>query len=106
MSRLVNFGKAVEALKAGHRVSREGWSGKGLFVFMQVPSMIDKGVVPKMQSLPLSVKDEFQERFDSGGEQYIRYSNQLAIVFPDNQIHGWAPSGSDVLSEDWIILNS
>jgi len=56
----MNFGQAIEALKEGKRVQRTGWNGKGLFVFMQVPSTINREIVPKMQSLPQSVKDEFE----------------------------------------------
>lgn len=95
-----NFGQAIEALKQGKRVARQGWNGKGLFIFMQVPSEISEEIVPKMQSLPQSVKDEFERR---GGS--INYSNQMALVNPNNSINGWAPSSSDTLAEDWIILD-
>ena len=55
----MNFDKALEALKEGKRIQRINWNDKGLFVFMQIPSVIDMEVVPKMQSLPQLVKDEF-----------------------------------------------
>jgi hypothetical protein len=29
-----NFGQAIEALKKGKRVAREGWNGKGMFLFL------------------------------------------------------------------------
>jgi hypothetical protein len=95
----LNFGLAVEALKMGKRVCRAGWEAKGLFVFMQVPASIPADVVPKMQSLPDAVKAEFAQR-----GQDLRYSNQLALVKPDNRINGWAPSASDALASDWVIL--
>ena len=93
-----SFGAAVEALNAGKLVSREGWNGKGLFVFKQVPAEIGVDIIPKMQSLPDAVKAEFVKR----GEP-IRYSNQLALVKPDNSINGWNPSTPDALADDWII---
>lgn len=95
-----NFGQAIKALKDGKRIAREGWNGKGLFVFMQVPAEIGIDIVPKMQSLPQSVKDEFIRR---GGA--ISYSNQMALVNTNNSINGWAPSSSDALAEDWVILD-
>lgn len=95
-----NFGQAIEALKEGKRVARQGWNGKGMFIFRQVPSEINEEIVPKMQSLPQSVKDEFARR--GGG---ISYLNQMAIVNQNNQINGWVPSSSDTLGEDWIILD-
>lgn len=96
----VNFGKAIEALKQGKRVARQGWNGKGMFIFMQVPSEINSEIVHKMTSLPQSVKDEFIKR---GGN--IKYKNQLAIVYSDNTIYGWVASPSDVLEDDWNILD-
>lgn len=100
MIRHYPFGYAVDALKQGKRVARAGWNGKGMFVFRQVPAEIPSDVIPNMQSLPNSVKAEFGRR---GGS--IRYSDQLALVKPDNSISGWAPSTADSLAEDWEILD-
>lgn len=102
-----SFGEAIKALKEGKKVQRKGWNGIGMFVFMQVPATIGKDIVPKMQSLPQSVKDEFQKRFDTPSKQIdaIYYDNQLAIVNTSNLIQGWSPSASDVLAEDWVILD-
>lgn len=101
----VNFGTAIEAVKQGKRITREGWNGKGMFVFMQVPSTIPKDVVPKMQSLPDSVKNEFMRRFWDEDSDVIQYTDQLAIVYQNNVISGWSPSCADVLAEDWEILD-
>ena len=103
----MEFGKAIEALKQGKRVQRTGWNGKGLFVFMQVPSTIQKEIVSKMQSLPQLVKDEFEKRFNDPKEQIdvIYYDNQLALVNQSNLITGWSPSISDSLADDWIVLD-
>lgn len=104
----MNFGEAVTALQEGKMVQRTGWNGKGMFVFMQVPSTIYKDVVPKMQSLPQQVKDEFQKRFDDAAQQIdaIYYDNQLAIVNNSNLICGWTPSASDALANDWQLFDS
>ncbi len=103
----LTIGGAIFAAKEGKRIAREGWNGKGLFVFMQVPSTINKTIVPNMQSLPKLVKDEFQRRFDSPEEQIdaIYYDNQMCIVNSSNLINGWAPSVSDALATDWMILD-
>lgn len=102
----LTFGMAIEELKKGNKVARQGWNGKGMFVFMQVPTTINKSIVPNMQSLPQSVKDEFGKRFNDPNEQIdaIYYSNQLAIVNPSNAINGWAPSVSDALANDWYVV--
>ena len=98
----MNFGEAIKVVKEGGCIQRTGWNEKGLFVFMQVPSTIDKEVVPKMQSLPQSVKDIFIGRFINEQIDAIYYNNQLALVNSSNLINGWAPSVSDSLAEDWI----
>jgi hypothetical protein len=92
------FGQAIAALKEGKIVSREGWNGKNMFVFRQVPSEVPEAIIPKMTSLPQPVKDALIKR---GGS--ITYQNQFCIVYPDNALHGWQPSGSDALATDWCI---
>ena len=96
----LTFGNAMLALKAGKAISRKGWNGKGLFVFMQVPSTIGIDIIPKMQSLPESVKKILIDR-----NAPIAYNNQMAIVYIHNNISGWAPSGSDSIAEDWNVIN-
>jgi len=101
----LTFGEAIKALKEGKRVQRSGWNGKGLFVFMQVPAEIKKDIVPKMQSLPQSVKNEFERRFNEEQIDAIYYNDQLGLVNTSNLISGWSPSTNDALAEDWVILN-
>lgn len=98
---LGGFGNAVAAMSQGHMVMREGWNGKGMFIFMQVPATISEEIIPKMQSLPDRVKHEFAQR---GGS--IHYSNPIAIVKPNNEINGWSPSVADSLASDWHIYVS
>lgn len=106
--------KFNEAIENYPMIQRTGWNGKGLFVFKQVPSEITIAVVPKMQSLPNAVKEEFIRRYDlatdNGNKMMqnnnplltIRYDFQLAIVDQENNINGWAPSATDALAGDWI----
>lgn len=112
----VSFGDALVALQEGKRVQRRGWNGTGLFAFKQVHADISLMTVPNMQSLPQSVKDEFDRRYnatvDDGVEDEreeclntIRYRNQMCIVYPDNTIYAWAPSVNDTCSHDWVILD-
>lgn len=95
----VSFSDALEALHAGKMILRDGWNGKGMFVFRQVPATVPEHVIPNMTSLPESVKAEF---FRRGGP--IHYLNQLALVKSNNEIHGWVPSVADINANDWIVL--
>jgi len=100
----MNWKEAEVLLSEGKMITRPflSWSEKH-FIFKQVPSTIGKDIVPKMQSLPQSVKDEFQRRFDSPSEQLteIYYDDQYALVGPSNQISGWLPKEEDILSPEW-----
>lgn len=94
----VDFQSALTAAQNGHLISREGWNGKGLRVFMQVPSEVPEAIIPKMSSLPASAKTLLVAR---GGS--IRYQKQAALIHPDNTIEGWSPSLSDAMATDWEI---
>lgn len=95
------LGEAVEALKSGLAVRREGWNGKGMFVVKQVPSHITGDIIPKMQSLPQSAKDILMSRENP----HIDYTNQMLIIHPDGRADSWVPSSSDVFAEDWEIVD-
>lgn len=96
----VNFGGAIDLLKAGLAVRRKGWNGKGLFIVKQVPSHIEGDIIPKMQSLPQSAKDILMSRENP----HIDYTNQMLIVNPDGRADSWVPSVSDVFAEDWEVF--
>jgi len=116
----MKFSKTLETLENGGMIKRQAWN-KQTFVFMQVPSVIPIETIPKMQSLPLSVKNEFVRRAKDEIEmveatahilktpavtqhQSISYHNQLAIVLNDNTISSYSPSVADVLADDWTII--
>ena len=97
---LVNFGGAIDLLKAGLAVRRKGWNGKGLFIVKQIPSHIEDDIIPKMQSLPQSAKDILLSRENP----HIDYTNQMLIINPDGRADSWVPSASDVFAEDWEVV--
>ncbi len=95
------FGEAVEALKSGLAVRREGWNDKGLCVVKQVPSHITGDIIPNMQSLPQSAKDILMSRENP----HIDYTNQMLIIHPDGRADSWVPSSSDIFAEDWEVID-
>lgn len=86
-----DFGHAIAAAKAGKKVARKGWNGKGMFAYI-VPG----GRFPVMAE---AAKDHF------GKGAYVRYRPYWALKTADEDVATWAPSGSDSLAEDWIILD-
>jgi hypothetical protein len=51
----MNFGQALESLKLGSKVSREGWNGKGLWVELQRPDNNSKMTERERKPLPLGM---------------------------------------------------
>ena len=99
MKKNQNFGQVIKALKQGKKAAREGWNGRGLFVFKQIPAEIGLDIIPKMQSVPQSVKEEMLATGTT-----LKYTNQMAIVNSNGRVDSWVASSSDTFAEDWIIF--
>lgn len=102
----MNFGQAIEAVKNGKLAAREGWNGKGMFIFMRPSCELDTDtVVNKVQSLPESVKKWVAENYGDSPDDKIKFSRYLCLKAADGTIvNGWLASQTDMLSEDWTVL--
>ena len=69
----MNFSRALEEMKAGFRLAREGWNGKGMWVAMWSPS-------PNGE--PVDVP-------------FLIMSTAQGTTVP------WTPSATDLFAEDW-----
>lgn len=84
------FSAALCALKDKCIVFRKGWNGKGLFVYFVPPAAY------KAQT------DVAKQWF--GREAMVPYAGYFALKNGDGQVHTWVPSVSDLLAEDWSII--
>ena len=96
----MNFGEAIEALKQGKLVAREGWNGKGMFIMKQIPAEVSLEIIPKMQSVQPAAKTILLERGTP-----LKYENQMLIVKQNGVADSWVASSSDIFAEDWFILD-
>lgn len=85
----MTFGLAVEALRKGLSVARNGWNGKGMFVYL-VPANAYPAQTPVAKSF-------------FGESSLVPYNAYLAIKNVDNTVSTWVPSVNDVLAEDWSV---
>ncbi|HEU4344033.1 MAG TPA: DUF2829 domain-containing protein [Candidatus Binatia bacterium] len=91
----LNFGQAIEALKNGRRVTRPGWNGRGMYLWL-LPATLVKAEWCKEPHLK-------QLAEQNGGE--IRCLGSIRMLTADKKVlTGWLASQSDVLAEDWMIL--
>lgn len=96
----LSFEQIVPMIKEGYAVRRNGWNGKGLMVFKQVPAHITSDIIPKMQSLPDEAKRLILESCD-----HIDYVSQCLIFNPaTGEANSWTPSISDVFANDWELV--
>lgn len=86
----MTFGLAVEALKQGKKVTRDGWNGKGMFIFLVPGSTFKVNRAPLLGIYP------------EGTE--INYRPHIDMKTADGQVVPWVASQSDVLAEDWMIF--
>lgn len=88
---MANFGEALEALKAGKKVERSGWNGKGMFLVLVPGSKglkVEEGR-PFAKILPLGSTFDYQDHVDM-------FTAQGTFV-------PWLCSQSDMLADDWQI---
>ena len=93
-----NFGYAIQALKNGHRVSRAGWNGKGMFLFL----------LPAGDGIPTKVIHDPALRAviesEVGGDTCDALGSVRMFTADKKILTGWLASQTDMLAEDWEIL--
>lgn len=85
----MDFGLALQALKEGRAVAREGWNGKGLFVYL-----VSGGDYPVQMDVVKPIAKE---------DGTLHYNPYMAIKNVDGTISTWVPSVNDCLAEDWFV---
>lgn len=89
----MNFGQALEALKAGKKVSRIGWNGKGMFLFYNPSSE-----VKITEGRPLAAN------FPIGTECKMLPYIMMKTADPGLNFVPWLASQTDILGEDWGVV--
>lgn len=85
----MDFGDAIRALKAGKTVTREGWNGKGMFLYL-VPA---NAYPPTTEA----ARKEF-------GGHLVPYRAYIAMKTAQGDVVPWLASQSDVLEDDWVLV--
>lgn len=99
MNEGMTFGDAIEAMKRGKKVCRKGWNGRGMFLWLK----------PATQIKAEWCKDEMIKRLveENGGE--ILGLGTICMYTHDSTgrkaiLTGWLASQSDMLCEDWMVV--
>jgi hypothetical protein len=89
-----DFGQAIDWLKAGRKVAREEWNGKGMYITLK-PGY-PNGIV---------VNEVTQKAHNIPEGTIITYCPYLEMKTADNKLVPWLASQTDILADDWIKLN-
>lgn len=85
----LNFGLALEAAKAGYRIARRGWNGQRMYVFLAKE--------------PDFNTDADLSEFD---DAWLESVDCLALRTAQGCVQlGWLASQTDMLSDDWYIVD-
>lgn len=85
----LSFGLAIEAMKMGKKVARAGWNGKGMFLFVIQGS----NDIAKLHGYG------FGEMLNEPA-----FRDAIFMRTVDNQLVPWTASQTDVLADDWSVV--
>lgn len=90
----LSFGDAVMALKEGLRVCRSGWNGKGMFLSLVKGRDTDYHVNSEV----------FGTGNDGNSQDQLPVLDAIYMKTADNKLVPWLASQTDVLADDWQIV--
>lgn len=91
----MTFGNAIEALKAGHKVARKGWNGKGMWLVL-VPGT---PVIHPAPETPYGRAGVTECEILPHIDMWTTNAHGRRAMLP-----GWLASQTDMLSEDWELI--
>ena len=95
MEEFFDFGSAIRYVKAGEKVCRKGWNGKGMYVYINRGS--SENIDNKIDGIPRYLFDLCEQGSATRLPNFNMVSASGAIVT------GWLASQTDMLAEDWCI---
>lgn len=94
----MRFGQAIAYARAGKRIARLGWNGKGMYVYMTKGRTIplDKWTTKMPSQEPTEVEKE---------RGYVIINDHLDMMSAQGErIIGWSATQSDMLAVDWYVV--
>jgi hypothetical protein len=87
---MFSFSEALIHLKVGKKVARQGWNGKGMFIFLVNGSTFQVNRPPLLGIYPEGTT--------------INYHAHVDMKTADGMIVPWLCSQTDMLADDWNIV--
>jgi hypothetical protein len=91
----MNIGKAVEALREGKKVTRRGWNGKNMYLWLKKGTLIHSDWCKD---------DMLKDIVDANGGVIEGLPTVCMKTADDKVLTGWLASQTDLLAEDWEVV--
>lgn len=103
---LGSFGQALKSIQRGRLVARQGWNGKGMFIFQRPEDSLPTNIiVNQVKSLPESFKRWVSDNYGDSESDKIKFTAYLCMKTADGTVvNGWLASQTDMLANDWMIV--
>ena len=103
---LGSFGQALKSIQRGRLVARQGWNGKGMFIFQRPEDSLPTNIiVNQVKSLPESFKRWVSDNYGDSKSDKIKFTAYLCMKTADGTVvNGWLASQTDMLANDWMIV--
>lgn len=93
----MKFGEAIECARSGKRIAREGWNGKGMYVYMTRahPVSADAWIERSLSHIT-------EAEYERG---YVIVEGHLDMMNAQgHRVIGWLASQTDMLADDWYVV--
>lgn len=88
---MMDFGQALQQLKAGETISRDGWNGKGMFLYL-----VGEGRYPAATPAGQRIAHDQPDGL-------VPYRPYIAMKTAQGDVVPWVASQSDILATDWQV---
>ena len=84
------FEEALKLIKSGQLMAREGWNGKGMYVFLVSGPNFEVNRPPLLGIFPEGTP--------------ITYRPHIDMKYADGTVGVWLASMGDLLANDWVVV--
>jgi len=92
----MSFGHAIEMMKAGHKVARQGWNGKGMWLLL----------VPGNPSIRPVAGTPYSNAGITENVEILPHIDMYTVNAEGRRamLPGWLASQTDMLANDWVVI--
>ena len=92
----MTFGEAIQQMKLGNKVARQGWNGKGMWLVL----------VPGQKEVQLREGTPYHKALGEISIEILPHIDMWTINAEGRRamLPGWLASQSDMLAEDWFVV--